>query len=207
MSASNTSKHPSQQRYPAELRERAVRMVREAKSRGLRVTAEVCPHHFILTEEAIREYNTNAKMNPPLRTRKDVEAIKSAFKDGTIDAIATDHAPHATHEKQREFEYAPFGIVGLETALGLSLVLVEEGVLTLAQMVRALTTGPAQAFGLAKGTLAAGADADITIVDADMQWIVEPDTFRSRGRNTPFGGWKLKGRVVNTVVSGRVIYP
>ena len=185
----------------------SVRMVREAKSRGLRVTAEACPHHFILTEEAIREYNTNAKMNPPLRTRKDVEAIKSALKDGTIDAIATDHAPHATHEKQREFEYAPFGIVGLETALGLSLLLVEEGVLTLTQMVRALTTGPAQAFGLAKGTLAAGADADITIVDADMQWIVEPDTFRSRGRNTPFGGWKLKGRVVNTVVSGRVIYP
>ena len=185
----------------------SVRMVRDAKSRGLRVTAEACPHHFILTEEAIREYNTNAKMNPPLRTRKDVEAIKSALKDGTIDAIATDHAPHATHEKQREFEYAPFGIVGLETALGLSLLLVEEGVLTLEQMVRALTTGPAQAFGLAKGTLAAGADADITIVDADMQWIVEPDTFRSRGRNTPFGGWKLKGRVVNTVVSGRVIYP
>ena len=185
----------------------SVRMVRDAKSRGLRVTAEACPHHFILTEEAIREYNTNAKMNPPLRTRKDVEAIKSALKDGTIDAIATDHAPHATHEKQREFEYAPFGIVGLETALGLSLLLVEEGVLTLTQMVRALTTGPAQAFGLAKGTLAAGADADITIVDADMQWIVEPDTFRSRGRNTPFGGWKLKGRVVNTVVSGRVIYP
>ena len=185
----------------------SVRMVREAKSRGLRVTAEVCPHHFILTEEAIREYNTNAKMNPPLRTRKDVEAIKAGLKDGTIDAIATDHAPHATHEKQREFEYAPFGIVGLETALGLSLLLVEEGVLTLTQMVRALTTGPAQAFSLAKGTLAAGADADITIVDADMQWIVEPDTFRSRGRNTPFGGWKLKGRVVNTVVSGRVIYP
>ena len=185
----------------------SVRMVRDAKSRGLRVTAEACPLHFILTEEAIREYNTNAKMNPPLRTRKDVEAIKSALKDGTIDAIATDHAPHATHEKQREFEYAPFGIVGLETALGLSLLLVEEGVLTLTQMVRALTTGPAQAFGLAKGTLAAGADADITIVDADMQWIVEPDTFRSRGRNTPFGGWKLKGRVVNTVVSGRVIYP
>jgi dihydroorotase len=185
----------------------SVRMVREAKSRGLRVTAEACPHHFILTEEAIREYNTNAKMNPPLRTRKDVEAIKSGLKDGTIDAIATDHAPHATHEKQREFEYAPFGIVGLETALGLSLLLVEEGVLTLAQIVRALTSGPAQAFGLSKGTLAAGADADITIVDAEMQWVVEPDTFRSRGRNTPFGGWKLKGRVVNTVVSGRVIYP
>ena len=147
--------------------EGSVRMVRAAKARGVRVTAEACPHHFILTHEAIREFNTNAKMNPPLRTSRDVQAIKAGLKDGTIDAIATDHAPHATHEKQREFEYAPFGIVGLETALGLSLLLVEEGALTLDQMIRALTSGPAQVFGLAKGTLLVGADADIAIVDPE----------------------------------------
>ena len=184
----------------------SVRMLQAAKARGVRVTAEACPHHFTLTEEAIREFNTNAKMNPPLRTRKDVEAIKAALKDGTIDAIATDHAPHAAHEKNREFEYAPFGIVGLETALGLSLLLVEEGVLTLERMVASLTSGPANAFSLAKGTLAMGADADIAIVDPDAQWIVDPDQFQSKGRNTPFGGWKLKGRVVKTLVSGREVY-
>src|SRR5439155_6641038 len=170
----------------------STRMVREAKTRGVSVTAEACPHHFMLTEEAVRELNTNAKMNPPLRARRDVEAIRAALKDGTIDAIATDHAPHAVYEKQREFEYAPFGIVGLETALGLSLLLVEEGVLTLERMVASLTSGPANAFSLAKGTLALGADADIAVVDPDAQWVVDPDQFRSKGRNTPFGGWKLK---------------
>jgi dihydroorotase len=184
----------------------AVRMVREAKARGLRVTAEACPHHFTLTEEAVREFNTNAKMNPPLRSRADVEAIKAGLKDGTIDAIATDHAPHATHEKQREFEYAPFGIVGLETALGLSLLLVEEGVLTVEQMVRALTSAPAEAFALPKGTLKIGADADLVIVDPEASWVVEPDQFHSKGRNTPFGGWKLKGRVMTTLAGGRVVY-
>jgi dihydroorotase len=185
----------------------SVRMVREAKARGIRVTAEACPHHFLLTEEAVREFNTNAKMNPPLRSRKDVDAIKAGLKDGTIDVIATDHAPHAAFEKEREFDYAPFGIVGLETAWGLTMVLVEEGVLTVEQAVAALTVQPARAFGLAKGTLAAGADADVTIVDPDAQWVVDPERFRSKGRNTPFSGWKLKGQVVSTLVGGRVVYP
>jgi dihydroorotase len=182
-------------------------MVREAKARGIRVTAEACPHHFLLTEEAVREFNTNAKMNPPLRTRKDVEAVKAGLKDGTIDVIATDHAPHAAFEKEREFDAAPFGIVGLETAWGLSMVLAEEGVLTVEQVVAALTSQPAHAFGLAKGTLAVGADADVAIVDPEARWVVDPGQFKSKGRNTPFTGWKLKGRVVSTLVGGRVVHP
>lgn len=185
----------------------SVRMVREAKARGIRVTAEVCPHHFLLTEEAVREYNTHAKMNPPLRGRADMEALKAGLKDGTIDAIATDHAPHAAYEKQREFEYAPFGIVGLETAFGLSLALVEEGLLTLESMVAALTVRPAQAFGLSVGTLAVGADADVVVVDPDTQWTVDSSKFRSMGRNTPFDGWKIKGQVVMTIVGGKVVHP
>ena len=182
-------------------------MVREAKARGIKVTAEACPHHFLLTDEAVREFNTNAKMNPPLRSRKDVDAIKAGLKDGTIDAIATDHAPHADFEKLREFDDAPFGIVGLETAWGLALTLVDEGVLSVEQVVALLTVQPARTFGLSKGTLAVGADADVTIVDPDAQWVVEPEQFRSKGRNMPFAGWKLKGRVATTIVGGRVVYP
>ncbi len=185
----------------------SVRMVRDAKARGIKVTAEACPHHFLLTDEAVREFNTNAKMNPPLRSRKDVDTIKAGLKDGTIDAIATDHAPHADFEKQREFDYAPFGIVGLETAWGLALTLVDEGVLSVEQVVALLTVQPARAFGLSKGTLAVGADADVTIVDPDAQWVVEPEQFRSKGRNTPFAGWKLKGQVTTTIVGGRTVYP
>ena len=185
----------------------SVRMVREAKARGIKVTAEACPHHFLLTDEAVREFNTNAKMNPPLRSRKDVDTIKAGLKDGTIDAIATDHAPHADFEKQREFDYAPFGIVGLETAWGLALTLVDEGLLSVEQVVALLTVQPARAFGLSKGTLAVGADADVTLIDPDAQWVVEPEQFRSKGRNTPFAGWKLKGRVTTTIVGGRVVYP
>jgi dihydroorotase len=183
----------------------SVRMVREAKGRGIHVTAEACPHHFMLTEELVRGYNTQAKMNPPLRTWADVQAIKDGLRDGTIDVIATDHAPHATQEKQQDFTEAPFGIVGLETALPLTLGLVEEGVLSLEQAVQKLTSAPAVAFGLDKGTLAVGADADVIIVDQQEQWDVDPAKFRSKSRNTPFVGWKVKGRVNVTIVGGRVV--
>ncbi len=186
--------------------EGSVRMVREAKSRGLKVTAEACPHHFTITEETVRGYNTYAKMNPPLRTWKDVQAIKEGLRDGTIDAIATDHAPHATQEKQLGFTEAPFGIVGLETALPLTLALVDEGVLSLESAVDKLSTAPAKAFGLAKGTLAVGADADVAIVDQQEQWEVDPAKFYSKSRNTPFAGWKVKGRVTTTIVGGRVVF-
>jgi dihydroorotase len=184
----------------------SVRMVREAKARGIKVTAEACPHHFTLTEEVVRGYNTHAKMNPPLRTWDDVRAIKEGLRDGTIDVIATDHAPHATQEKQQDFTEAPFGIVGLETALSLTLGLVEEGVLSLEQAVEKLTSAPAAAFGLKKGTLAVGADADVTIVDQQAQWVVDSGKFRSKSRNTPFVGWKVKGRVLTTIVGGRVVF-
>lgn len=186
--------------------EGSVRMVREAKARGIRVTAEACPHHFTITEEAVRGYDTCAKMNPPLRTWRDVQAIKQGLRDGTIDVIATDHAPHATQEKQQGFTEAPFGIVGLETALSLTLALVDEGVLTLETAVAKLSTVPAAAFGLKKGSLAVGADADVTIVDSHAQWEVDPAKFRSKSRNTPFAGWKLKGRVCTTIVGGKVVF-
>ena len=184
----------------------SVRMVREAKARGLKVTAAACPHHFTLTEELTRGYNTHAKMNPPLRTMQDVQAIKEGLRDGTIDVIATDHAPHATQEKQQEFTEAPFGIVGLETALSLTLALVDEGVLTLESAVDKLATAPAKAFSLNAGTLAVGAPADVAIVDPNREWQVDPSRFRSKSRNTPFAGWKVKGRVTTTIVSGRVVF-
>ena len=184
----------------------SVRMVREAKSRGLRVTAEVCPHHFSLTEEAVRGFNTHAKMNPPLRTWRDVQAVKDGLRDGTIDVIATDHAPHAAQDKQQQFAAAPNGIVGLETALPLTLALVDEGVLSLESAVAKLTCEPARAFGLPKGSLAPGADADVVVVDTEESWEVDPARFRSKSRNTPFAGWKVKGRVRTTLVAGRVVY-
>jgi dihydroorotase len=184
----------------------SVRMVREAKARGIRVSAEACPHHFTLTEEAVRGFKTEAKMNPPLRTWQDVQALKEGLKDGTIDIIATDHAPHAAQDKEQDFASAPFGIVGLETALPLTLTLVEEGILSLEAAVAKLTTAPAQLFKLPKGTLAPGADADVVLVDAETNWEVDPARFRSKSRNTPFGGWKVKGRAAVTIVGGRIVY-
>jgi dihydroorotase len=178
-------------------------MVRDAKARGVKVTAETCPHYFTLTDEAVRGYNTMAKMNPPLRTDGDVAAVKAGLADGTIDVIATDHAPHGMDEKSGEFDYAPFGIVGLETALGLSLKLVADGVLSLSDLVRKLSVNPAAILNIGKGTLATGAEADITIIDPTIEWIVDASQFKSKSRNTPFNNWKLKGKSVQTLVHGR----
>src|SRR5512143_72039 len=180
----------------------SVRLVREAKARGVRVTAETCPHYFSLTEEAVRGYNTMAKMNPPLRTAEDVAAIKEGLRDGTIDAIATDHAPHALDEKSGEFDYAPFGIIGLETALGLAFNLVGEGILSLSEAIGKLNAGPASVLGMDKGTLTEGSDADITVIDPDTEWTVDASQFKSKSKNTPFQGWKLRGKAVRTIVGG-----
>jgi len=182
----------------------SVNLIREAKKRGVKVTAETCPHYFTLTDEAVRGYDPMAKMNPPLRTADDVAAIKQGLKDGTIDVIATDHAPHGMDEKSGEFDNVPFGIVGLETALGLTLKLVDEGAITLAEAIRKLTLDPATVLKIEKGTLSTGADADITIIDPNVAWTVDPSQFKSRSRNTPFNGWKLKGRAVQTIVGGRL---
>ena len=181
----------------------AVRLVRDAKARGLKVSAETCPHYFSLTEEAVLGYNTMAKRNPPLRTADDVAAIKQGLKDGTIDVIATDHAPHALDEKSGEFDYAPFGVVGLETALGLTFKLVDEGALSLSEAVRKLTNNPASILKIGEGTLTAGSDADITIIDPNTEWTVDASQFKSKSKNTPFNGWKLGGRAVQTIVGGR----
>jgi dihydroorotase len=183
-----------------------VEMVRKAKSDGVRITTEVCPHHFTLTDEAVPAYGANAKMNPPLRRERDRTALIEGLADGTIDAIATDHAPHAEYEKQRGMDRAPFGVVGLETALGLTLRLVRQGRLTFERAITCLTSAPAAVFGLQKGTLEPGAAADVTLIDPDTSWTVDPERFRSKSRNTPFAGRVLKGQVVRTLVAGMTVY-
>jgi len=185
----------------------SVDLIRRAKDEGLAVTAEATPHHFTLTHDACNGYNTNAKMNPPLREPEDVAAIRAALKDGTIDVIATDHAPHHYDANERDFDDAPFGIVGLETALGLGLtVLVEGGVLTLPELVARMSTAPARTFRLTGGALAPGAPADVVVFDPRARTRVDPQRFYSKSRNTPFGGRELAGRVVRTVVGGRTVY-
>ena len=183
----------------------AVQAVREAKARGLNVTAEVAPHHFALTDEAVYGYDTNTKMNPPLRTQPDVDAMKEGLRDGTIDAIATDHAPHATVEKEVEFEYAPFGIVGLETSVGLSISeLVNPGFLTMMQLVEKMSTNPRRILGLPEIRIEEGASANFTFIDAGAEWSVDADAFRSKSRNTPFGGRPLTGRATGIFNKGRL---
>ena len=185
----------------------AVERIRRAKNDGVLVTAEVCPHHFALTDEACRGYNTNAKMNPPLRTEEDIAALIEGLKDGTIDAIATDHAPHAAHEKEREFDLAPFGILGLETMLPLTIqYLVEPGHLTLAAAVEKMTSAPARILGLETGTLRAGAPADLVVFQPDAKWTLKAQELASKSKNTPFDGAAMTGQVVATIVEGRIIY-
>jgi dihydroorotase len=184
-----------------------VEMIRQAKARGVRVSAEASPHHLVLTDEAVEGYRTEAKMNPPLRSAADREAVRTGLADGTLDIIATDHAPHHYDEKEAAFTDAPNGIVGLETALGVVLTrVVGEGVIDLPTMVERMSCRPAEAFGLLGGTLAEGTVADVTVFDPEEEWTVEPSKFRSKSRNTPFGGWTLKGRARYTIVGGRVIF-
>ncbi len=181
----------------------SVDLLRAAKARGVNVTAETCPHYFSLTDEAVRGYNTMAKMNPPLRIAEDVAAIKAGLRDGTIDAIVTDHAPHGMDEKSGEFDYAPFGIVGLETSLGLSLKLVQDGVLSMQQLVERMSMAPGRIIRNG-GTLSLGAAADITIIDPNIDWTVDASRFKSISKNTPFEGRQLKGKAVRTIVGGKV---
>ena len=185
----------------------SVELVRWGKERGVNVTAEVCSHHVSLTEDAVAGYNTNAKMNPPLRTAEDIAALQEGLADGTIDLLVTDHAPHHYDEKEREFADAPNGIVGLETALGVNCTyLLDRGVLSLSAMVDAMSCKPARIFHLPGGTLARGAIGDVSIFDPARSWQVDPASFKSKGRNTPYGGHTLKGQARMTVVGGRVVY-
>lgn len=184
----------------------AVEIVRQAKKRGVNVTCEATPHHFTLTEEAVRGYKTNAKMNPPLRSTEDREAVRAGLADGTIDAIATDHAPHHIDEKNVEFAIAMNGVVGLETALPLTLKLVDDGILELNDAIARLTGGPCRALDIPRGTLSVGAVADIAIIDPDLQWTVVAEELVSKGKNTPFDTWIMKGAAVRTVLAGKTVY-
>jgi dihydroorotase len=185
----------------------SVELIRWGKERNIRVTAEVCPHHLSLTEDAVDDYDTNAKMNPPLRTQADVEALQQAVRDGTIDVIATDHAPHHYDEKEREFADAPNGIVGLETALAVNLTwLVHSGIVELPLLIERMACAPARLFKLPGGTLRPGTIGDVTVFDPDTAWTVDPARFRSKGRNTPYAGQTLRGIVELTLVGGRIIH-
>jgi len=184
----------------------AVRIIRDAKARGVRVTCETAPHYFSLTDDAVRCSKANAKMNPPLREAADVAAIKAGLADGTIDAIATDHAPHQGHEKGVDFSLALNGIIGLETSLPLTLSLVEERVLGMTAMVEKMSANPARILGIDRGTLKAGAVADVTIIDPALKWVVAAEGLASKSKNSPWLGAKMKGRAVYTIVGGKVVY-
>lgn len=184
----------------------SVRILGEARRRGVKVSGEVTPHHLALTDEAVRGFDSNFKMNPPLRSKRDVEALHQGIAEGIIEILASDHAPHCSYEKEVEFDYAPFGIVGLETALGIFLTeLVHKQIISLPKLIAMLTVNPARLLGLDRGTLGVGAPADVTVIDPDREWTVNRDEFASLSHNTPFHGWSLRGKAVATVVEGQVV--
>ncbi|MEW5895623.1 MAG: dihydroorotase [Candidatus Omnitrophota bacterium] len=187
---------------------RSCELIRAARAQGIAVTAECAPHHFSLTDEAVRSFDPNTKVNPPLRTKEDIEALKEALADGTLDCIATDHAPHSQEDKELGFDAAPSGISGLETALGLAMTqLVQTKILTLAQLADKMSASPARILGLdKKGRVAEGFDADLTIIDPEEQWEVRKKDFASKGKNSPFFGWSLQGRVSTTICGGKVVF-
>jgi dihydroorotase len=185
---------------------RAIDLIREAKKRGVKISAEVCPHHFTLTDECVKTYDPNFKMNPPLRTERDREALLAGLADGTIDCIVSDHAPHCTYEKEVEFDFAPFGIIGLETELALSLELVRKKILDWASLVEKFTVNPARLLRLNKGSLAVGAAADVTIIDPDREWTYDVAQSASKSRNSPFHDWKLRGKAAMTIVAGNIVW-
>jgi dihydroorotase len=185
---------------------RSAALVADAKRRGLPVTCEVAPHHFTLTDAACCDYDTNTKVNPPLRTAADVAALEQALADGTVDAVATDHAPHSAVEKELEYDHAAFGMIGLETALPLLLRLVDKRVIPLMRAIELLTSGPARCFALDAGALTVGSAADIAVIDPDRRWKVDRAAGRSKSRNTPFHGWDVRGRAVLTIVGGEIVH-
>ncbi len=184
--------------------EGSVKLIRDAKTRGINITAETCPHYFCLTDEALKSYSTNLKVNPPLRTKKDIAAIKQGLKDGTIDVIATDHAPHHENDKNKEFDAASSGISGLETAMTLGIQLVEQGILNLKQLVMKMSLNPSKIMGIKKGTLTVDADADITVINLGNKRKVDSSKFLSKGKNSPFNGWHLNGTVEKTISMGKI---
>jgi dihydroorotase len=184
----------------------ALETVRQARSAGIHVTAEVSPHHLWLTDAAVEGYNTNAKMNPPLRTEEDRQALRAALADGTIDVVATDHAPHHKDEKDVEFDQAAHGVVGLETLLPLTLRLVHDGLLDLPTAIAKITSEPARILRLAAGRLEVGVPADLVVIDPDHEWVVSSESLLSKSKNTAFDGWKMRGRALVTLVDGRIVH-
>jgi dihydroorotase len=184
----------------------AVELVRQFKAKGVQVTAEATPHHFTLTDEALENFDTNLKVNPPIRSSFDLTAIQQGLADGTIDAIATDHAPHSTIEKDVEFDYAAFGMIGLETAFPLTLRLVDQGLLSPLEAIEKLTSNPARIIGIDLGRLTPGLPADVTLIDPNREFTADVNQFRSKSRNSPFHGWQLRGKTVMVLRDGKVIF-